>query len=137
MRGQDTRSAILRCIAAYSVEHGYPPSYREIAAAVGLRSPSSVAGHIAHLRAEGLLQETANGRPRASSAQRTLALERSAPKTTRVELRLADGGRLRFDLNAGETDGTLHMRFTGVLDATALRGSVSRIVGCCPVTGDD
>jgi len=51
------RQAILNFIEEYTVENGYPPSVREICAAVGLRSPSTVHSHIRILQEEGYLNK--------------------------------------------------------------------------------
>ncbi len=47
---------ILVTIRDWVVRHGYPPSTREIGEAVGLRSPSSVARHVASLEERGFLR---------------------------------------------------------------------------------
>ena len=41
---------ILDYISSYSLEHGYPPSVREIGAEMGLRSPSTVHAHLKSCR---------------------------------------------------------------------------------------
>ena len=51
------RQAILSFIEEYTVENGYPPSVREICAAVGLKSPSTVHSHIRILQEEGFLSK--------------------------------------------------------------------------------
>lgn len=51
-------------ILAFTDEHGYPPSVREIAAAVGLKSPATVHFHLKGLRAAGLISQ-AEGKTRA------------------------------------------------------------------------
>ena len=51
-------------ILAFSEEHGYPPSVREIAQAVDLRSPSTVHFHLKGLREAGLISQ-AEGKTRA------------------------------------------------------------------------
>ncbi len=51
-------------IVSYSDEHGYPPSVREIAAAVGLKSPSTVHFHMKALEEAGAIQKSA-GKTRA------------------------------------------------------------------------
>ena len=51
------RQSILNFIETYTVENGYPPSVREICAAVGLRSPSTVHSHIRILQEEGYLNK--------------------------------------------------------------------------------
>lgn len=52
---------IVAFIAAHIDEHGYPPSYREISAAVGLKSPNSVRYQVGELRRLGFLAEPAGG----------------------------------------------------------------------------
>lgn len=47
---------ILDFIREHVREHGYPPSVREIGAAVDLRSSSTVHGHLARLEAKGYLR---------------------------------------------------------------------------------
>lgn len=51
-------------ILAFSEQHGYPPSVREIAQAVDLRSPSTVHFHLKGLREAGLISQ-AEGKTRA------------------------------------------------------------------------
>ena len=48
--------AIYDFIRTYSTEHGYPPSVREIGAAVGLASPSTVHMHLEVLEEHGLIR---------------------------------------------------------------------------------
>ncbi|MCL2002854.1 MAG: transcriptional repressor LexA [Oscillospiraceae bacterium] len=48
---------ILDFIEQFTREHKYPPSVREIGAAVGLRSPSTVHAHITALTEKGYLQK--------------------------------------------------------------------------------
>lgn len=43
-------------IRSYQTEKGYPPSVREMAAAVGLSSPSTVHAHLSALEAHGLIK---------------------------------------------------------------------------------
>ena len=51
-------------ILAYTEEHGYPPSDREIGEYVGLKSPSTVHFHLKGLQAAGLITQAA-GKTRA------------------------------------------------------------------------
>lgn len=53
-------------ILSFTEEHGYPPSVREIAAAVELKSPSTVHFHLKGLREAGLIRQ-AEGKTRAIS----------------------------------------------------------------------
>jgi repressor LexA len=48
---------ILEFVEQFTREHKYPPSVREIGAAVGLRSPSTVHAHIKALTEKGFLQK--------------------------------------------------------------------------------
>ena len=49
------QQAILDFIEEYTRDHGYPPSVREIGAAVNLRSPSTVHTHLKTLSERGLI----------------------------------------------------------------------------------
>ena len=51
-------------LCAYSAEHGYPPSVREIGKAVGLASPSTVHMHLKFLEENGYIKRDSN-KPRA------------------------------------------------------------------------
>lgn len=59
MRAKITKQEeILNYIKSHSDEHGYPPTVREICAGVGLKSPSTVHGHIKRLMDKGLLEKS-------------------------------------------------------------------------------
>ena len=47
-------------VKKYIVEHGFPPSTREIGAAVGLNSPATVHVHLKHLEEMGLIRKTSS-----------------------------------------------------------------------------
>jgi repressor LexA len=53
--------SILTVIRDWVDEHGYPPTMREIGAAVGLASPSTVAHHMSILEKNGFLRRDARG----------------------------------------------------------------------------
>ena len=53
----EKQKLILEFIADFTSERGYPPSVREIGAAVGLKSPSTVHAHLNKLRELGYLQK--------------------------------------------------------------------------------
>ncbi|MFI6162988.1 transcriptional repressor LexA [Micromonospora haikouensis] len=59
---------ILDVIRGWVQRHGYPPTVREIGAAVGLGSPSSVAHHLKTLTHHGLIRRAPGG-PRAVDAR--------------------------------------------------------------------
>lgn len=50
------QQSIYDFICSYSTEHGYPPSVREIGAAVGLASPSTVHMHLKALEEKGYIK---------------------------------------------------------------------------------
>ena len=52
--------AIYEFIRDYAVEHGYPPSVREIGSAVGLASPSTVHMHLKALEERGYIKRSPN-----------------------------------------------------------------------------
>lgn len=108
--------AVLECIRSSVAERGYPPSMREIGAAVGLTSPSSVKHQLVALERKGFLRRDPN-RPRAieivipDDAQAVAPLsgqgdglasdqaydERPAPSYVPVVGRIAAGGPILAD----------------------------------------
>ena len=58
------QQSIYEYICSYRAEHGYPPSVREIGAAVGLASPSTVHMHLQVLQEQGLIKRDSK-KPRA------------------------------------------------------------------------
>lgn len=46
---------ILKAIKAYTMEHGFPPTFREIGEEVGIKSPCAVKYRLDKLRYEGKL----------------------------------------------------------------------------------
>lgn len=55
-RTSDKSQKILEFVRQFSQENGFPPSIREIGAAVGLKSTASVSYHLQQLQDKGLLQ---------------------------------------------------------------------------------
>jgi len=51
----DPQQVILDFMIAYTKEHAYPPSVREICAAVGLKSTATVHAHLCNLEKRGLI----------------------------------------------------------------------------------
>ena len=68
------QAEIYAFIQQFTKEHGYPPSVREISAAVNLKSPSTVHFHMKKLEAEGYIQK-ADGKTRAISLPREAVAE--------------------------------------------------------------
>ncbi|MBQ1948333.1 MAG: transcriptional repressor LexA [Clostridia bacterium] len=67
-KGTEREQQILDFIISFSKEKGYSPSVREIAAAVGLSSPSTVQTYLTKLQNKGLLRKE-------SSRNRTIFVE--------------------------------------------------------------
>ncbi|MCW2950525.1 MAG: SOS-response transcriptional repressor, LexA [Thermoleophilia bacterium] len=52
----DRQLAVLEVVRSYASEHGYPPTVREIGAALGLASSSTVHSHLAALERAGIIE---------------------------------------------------------------------------------
>ena len=61
---EENQKKILEFIKKEIEQKGYPPSVREICAAVGLKSTSTVHAHLNHLEAQGLIRRDST-KPRA------------------------------------------------------------------------
>jgi len=80
----ENQQRILDFIKAEIEDKGYPPSVREICAAVGLRSTSTVHAHLNHLEEQGLIRRDST-KPRALEVlDGTQARGRSVPLVGRV-----------------------------------------------------
>ena len=55
-RTSNKSEKIVEFVRQFTLENGFPPSIREIGAAVGLRSTASVSYHLQQLQDKGLLQ---------------------------------------------------------------------------------
>ncbi len=60
----DRQFAILEVIRSFTLEHGYPPSVREIGELVGLSSSSTIHAHLKTLERRGYLSRDPS-KPRA------------------------------------------------------------------------
>lgn len=69
----------------FTAENGYPPSVREIAAAVGLKSPSTVHFHLKALEEAGAINR-GTGKTRAITAVHSNVPEEESPKQNRVPI---------------------------------------------------
>ena len=124
------REKILAFIVEFTRVNGYSPSYREIGAATNIRSTSTIGKYVQVLIADGTLSSD-------HSKSRTLALTTTedARETVRQRLclKVADGGKLYMDCVLEKPRSSLvRVSFEGVLDAKAMRGPVSEIVGVYP-----
>lgn len=99
-------------IRSYQLEKGYPPSVREMAAAVGLSSPSTVHAHLSALEQHGLIRRDKT-KPRAlevfnedgSNAQLANATESPSRGTISLPLigRVAAGMPILAEQNVEDT----------------------------------
>ena len=97
----DRQRAILEFLQEYVDQHGYPPTVREIGEAVGLRSPSTVHAHLAHLERAGLLRRDPT-KPRAIElTDRRRHEQTQGPEVLRLPLvgQIAAGGPLLAEQN--------------------------------------
>lgn len=120
-------------ILSFTEEHGYPPSVREIADAVDLKSPSTVHFHMKGLRAAGLITQ-AEGKTRAISVNPETVVH-SRPDLVPVVGSVAAGSPILAeqcieDYLSFPTDGTvgehfaLKVRGESMLDAGILPGDL-------------
>ncbi len=79
------QAEIYQFILRFTQAHGYPPSVREIGAAVGLKSPSTVHFHMKNLEALGYIQK-ADGKTRAISLPLQAVAEELDPRADQVPL---------------------------------------------------
>jgi repressor LexA len=82
MELQERQRQILEVITEAVTAQGYPPTVREIGAAVGLCSPASVQGHLRALEALGYIK-------RGSSKRRALEVVRSADSRVGISRAIA------------------------------------------------
>ena len=132
MGQHETRDRILQYISDRCDTDGCPPNYREIAAAVGLQSPSSVARHVRTLQKEGKLTTVCSPKGRTLRLKRRIDLDATdGDAVQRVRIETADGGVICVDCNLEKTgtDG-LGVSFSGILDASQLKSNVCRVVRC-------
>lgn len=108
----DKQKQILAFIREFTVSQGYPPSVREIGAAVGLRSPSTVHSHIKRLQELGYLEKDAHKTRAITLAGRTGASE--VPILGRVTAGMPI-------LAVEEAEGVLHVDLRGSGEHFALR----------------
>ena len=79
------QAEIYEFILQFSKEHGYPPSVREISAAVHLKSPSTAHFHLKKLEAEGYIQKD-DGKTRAITLPKDAVAEELDAEADRVPL---------------------------------------------------
>ncbi len=98
------QSQILEVIESYIARHGCSPSNREIAAAAGLKSASSVLRHLQQLKADGYV-----------------SFQPGVPRTVRVLPRPAPAG-VEQVLDTRDPDQVVWVPFVGLRPATIATG---------------
>ena len=78
-RTSDKQEKILEFLNRYIEENGYPPSVREICAAVGLKSTATVSYHLGELKRQGRIQTE-------SGKSRTISLASPPPRGNQIPI---------------------------------------------------
>ena len=125
-RTSNKQAEILEYLRQFLSENGYAPSVREICAAVGLRSTSSVHYHLSQLKRRGLIE-----------------MEDNKNRTVTGPLERADGGRIPIvgivtaglpNLAVENIDG--YLPWEGEEDCFALRVRGESMIGAGIFDGD-
>jgi repressor LexA len=101
------RQKVLIFVEAFLAENGYPPTYEEIKAAVGLSSKSHVLYHLEAMEEEGLIERiphTPRGLRVVGLAPRTFEVEVEGTIAAGQPLALADGRGSTVELTADIAD---------------------------------
>ncbi|MBQ3096376.1 MAG: transcriptional repressor LexA [Clostridia bacterium] len=125
----EKQQQILAFIEQFSAREGYPPSVREICAAVGLRSPSTVHAHLRVLTERGLLNRGDAGK------KRTLTLPGESVMRVPILGNVAAGvpilaeenieGYLPMECSGASGEHfALHVRGDSMIDAGILNGDL-------------
>ncbi|MBR3691072.1 MAG: transcriptional repressor LexA [Clostridia bacterium] len=124
----EKQQQILSFIEQFSAREGYSPSVREICAAVGLRSPSTVHAHLRMLTERGLLNRGDAGK------KRTLTLPGEGVVRVPILGNVAAGapilaeenieGYLPMDCGGSGTHFALHVRGDSMVNAGILDGDL-------------
>lgn len=127
---EELKNRILCYINSYTEQHGFAPSYREIQAAVGVGSTSTIYNYVKRLEAEKRLN-TQSRQPRTISTSRSRTIE------MRVRVETSDGGALYLDCSLERSGASnVAFAFTGVIDASHLKSAVSSAVSCSVEEGE-
>ena len=128
MVNETLKSRIQTFVCEYKGSNGYAPSYREIQRAVGVKSTSTVYEYIRRLEAEGCLNMHAN---RSQTATSNSGIHLGVNTVQRIRVDVADGGVLFLDCSLeNEGMGQMRIAFSGIVDASRMRGPVGSVVGC-------
>ena len=130
MPNKAMKKRAMEFVAEYISQTNSAPSYREIGAAVGLKSSSSVSRYISQLKAEGKLV-AGEKRGQTFTLARRVELVGADGCPQRVRLEVTDGGVVYFDCSMEHTDrAQTSLTFSGIVDASQMKGKVGRVVNC-------
>lgn len=132
MAVRSRKNDIYAFILWYVAVNGYSPSYREIGEKVGLNSASTVGKYVKQLEAEGKLTMSERQKCRSRSAARCIQLPpMTEDNPQRIEVEMADGGILCLDCKVlCDDENRPYVAFTGIMDATRLKGQVCSVIRC-------
>ena len=123
------KGRIIAFIAEFTDQHGFSPTYREIAEGLGYASVSTVHKHITELKEKGLISET-DGKSRSLVLVNGIdGVDRNNPEEQHVCLKTSDGGNLFLTYVMHEGG----LEFCNAFCASAPHDS-GDIVACCPMT---
>ena len=123
------KGRIIAFIAEFTDQHGFSPTYREIAEGLGYASVSTVHKHITELKEKGLISET-DGKSRSLVLVNGIdGVDRNNPEEQHVCLKTSDGGSLFLTYVMREGG----LEFCNAFCASAPHDS-GDIIACCPMT---
>ena len=127
-----TKERILSFIADFSAQHGYSPTFREIAEGIGHTSVGTVHRHIAELKAQGLIMDTC-GKSRSIVLRNGIGVPEKIDKKDSDEryvcLKTSGGGSLFLTFVMRENS----LEFCGSF-CTKKKKKYGDIIACCPMT---
>ena len=124
-----TRERILTFIADYSSQHGFSPTFREIADGLGYASVATVHKHISELKSTGLIAD-AGGKSRSLVLKSDISMTgKNHSDEQHVYLKTSDGGGLilSFVMHEGL------LEFCSAFCVSEAHDSGS-IIACCSMT---
>ena len=130
MSSKAMKNRVYEYITKYTDANSFMPSFREIGAAVGLKSSSSVSHYIELLKGEGKLM-TVYPKARTFSLAQKIDLDITVEHSQRIRIEVADGGVLFLDCYINKVESqSVSVSFSGIVDTSQIKGKVSQVVNC-------
>lgn len=130
----DRQKRILEVIKAFTVEHGYPPSVREIGERVGLSSSSTIHSHLKTLERHGLISRDPT-KPRALRSEGPATVPPQEVITVPVIGKVAAGTPITAQENI-EGEFSLPASFTRTIDGFMLKVQGDSMMDAAILDGD-